>query len=579
MQYYIEHPTYSRNPKKKTDQKTNFEQLWRGSLLLLLTAPYLPVFAAPSIKLDADSFSVAPSTITYRARKGDTLSTIAEYLTTTSRNWVALQKINKIPNERTIPIGTPILIPVALLEQIPASARIVAFSGAISANTADGKDIPLAIDTTLQEGARIETGPNSFITLALADNSRVALPSNSQIKLSHLRSARFTQSPVTEITLVRGRVDSQVSPLKENKGRFEVRSPLAVAGVRGTNFRVNVSDNKMATEVLHGAVAVAKNNRPAGLPLQAGQGSITDAQAVSKAVPLLPEPTLTGNSALQQRPTVRLTVDPLQGARRYRAQIATDQAFQNTLSEIESDTVEIRLDGLIDGNYFARVTAIDNQGLEGYPSITAFKLKARPEPPFPIGPKGKARIANPSLSWSEVPDAIHYHIQIASDDQFTQLVSDDATLTSAQFSPPKLALGPYFWHVATVVTRDGKDDQGPFGDAQAVTLMAPLELPKIEPAGSTLAFRWHGESGQTFVIEIARDAAFTALFLTQESTAPEISIANPPNGIYFVRVKAIDSDGYTGEFSEAQKIVIGGLWRTSDGAPLINTGGITPTGF
>lgn len=575
MQRYMEHPAHHMNNRKFAKHKKH----WRVGFVLLSAGISFQAGAAPLVKLDADSIRVTRSTVTYLAHKGDTLSTIAEQLTTSYRNWDALQKINKIPNDRTIPIGTPILIPLAMLAQIPASAKIVAFSGSVNLTAADGSAIPVAIDATLQQGAQIETGQNSFVTLGLDDNSRIAVPSNSRIKLSHLRDARFTKSPVTEITLVRGRVDSQVSPLKENKGRFEVRSPLAVAGVRGTSFRVNISDRDMATEVLHGVVAVAKNNRPAGLPLQAGQGTITDTQSVRKAVALLPAPTLTGYSALQERPTVRLIVDQMSGARRYRAQIATDQAFENTLSEIDTDTLELRLDGLTDGNYFARVTAIDNQGLEGYPRVAAFTLKARPEPPFPIGPKGKARIASPSFSWSEIPDATHYHIQIANDDQFTQLVVDDPTLTSAQFVPPKLALGSYFWRIAAIVTPQGKDDQGPFGDTQAVSLMATLQLIKIDPAGNTLAFRWHGEPGQNFVIEIAHDAAFTSLFLTQNTIVPEITVANPPNGVYFVRVKAIDSDGYTGQFSEVQKIAIGGAWKTSDGAQLINTGGITQAGF
>lgn len=576
MQRYTGHPTRDMNSRKFSKIK----KLRRVGFMLLAVGIYFQVDAAPLVKLDADSIRVTPTTITYLAHKGDTLSTIAEQLTSSYQNWVALQKINKIPNDRTIPIGTPILIPLGMLVQIPASAKIVAFSGSVNLAAADGSAIPLAIDAKLQEGAQIETGQNSFVTLGLDDNSRIAIPSNSQVKLSHLRNARFTKSPVTEITLVRGRVDSQVSPLKENRGRFEVRSPLAVAGVRGTSFRVNVSDGDMATEVLHGVVAVAKNNRPAaGFSLQAGQGTITDTQSVRKSVALLPAPTLTGNSALQERPTVRLIVDQMSGARRYRAQIATDQAFENILSEIDTDTLELRLDGLIDGNYFARVTAIDGQGLEGYPREAAFTLKARPEPPFPIGPKGKARISDPSFSWSETPDAAHYRIQIATDDQFTQLVVDDATLTSAQFTPPKLVLGSYFWRIATTVTRQGKEDQGPFGDTQMASLMAPLTLPNINPTGETLAFRWHGEPGQSFVIEIAHDAAFTSLFLTQNTIVPEITVANPPDGVYFVRVRAIDSDGYIGQFSEVQKIAIGGSWKTSDGAPLINTGGITQTGF
>lgn len=545
-----------------------------GFLLLLAGAQ---ATAAPA-PIDSDAIQIAPSAITYRARLGDTLSMIAERLTTKRSNWIALAKINAIRNDRAIPVGTAIVIPVALLLQDPGSAKVVALSGIVSATSADGKTSSLEIGSTLYEGTRIETGQNSFLTLALADESRIALPSNSQVKLTSLRNARYTKSPVTEITVLQGRVDSRVSSLKESKGRFEVRSPLAVAGVRGTNFRVDVSNNQMATEVLSGGVAVAQNNRPAALTLQPGQGNVTDAHGVGKAVKLLPEPEVSGGPALQERTTVRITVVPVPGARGYRTQIASDRAAQNILTEIDTGSGDIKIDGLADGNYFARMTAIDAQGLQGLPHVHAFKLKARPEPPLNIQPKGKTRSANLTFSWSEMLAAGSYHLQVATDDKFSNPVIDEATLTSAQFSTEKLPLGSYFWRVATVLNRDGKTDHGPFGDAQAFTLMTPVQLPKIDPAGNALAFSWQAEPGQKFVTEIARDAGFTSLFLTQATSAPEISIPNPPGGSYFIRIKAIDPDGYVGPFSAVQKIVVGSRWVTSDGSPLLNAGGITPAG-
>jgi hypothetical protein len=549
------------------------------AFLALFFAGPSPLFAALPA-LDPSELQVGAATITYRAQLGDTLSVIAEQLTASKSNWVQLAKLNRIGNDRTIPVGTAIIIPVALLPDDPSTAQVSAMSGNIDAIAADGRAIDINIGATLSEGAIINTGSNSFLTLTLPDQSHIALPSNSQVKLSKLRTARYTKSPRTEITLLKGRVESKVSPLDKNKGRFEVHSPLAVAGVRGTDFRVDLAGDRVMTEVLSGGVAVAKKSQPAALTLHPGQGNVTNAKGVGKAVALLPAPQLSGRPQLQERPTIRFTVTPVAGAHGYRAQIATDADAHNILSEIESDNTELKIGGITDGNYFVRITALDQMGLQGIPRVTAFKLKARPEPPISIEPKNKSRSEDVMFSWAEVGNAQAYHLQVASDAGFQQLVVDQAALTAAQFSAGKLPLGTYYWRVATVVEASNGADQGPYGDPQSFNLLPALQVPKIADAiDGDLSFRWSAEPGQNFVVEIGRDAGFSALLLTQTTATPEITAPRPAGGTYFIRVKAIDPDGYVGPFSAPQKIYIGSRWVTSDGLPLLNAGGATQAGY
>ncbi|WP_211445118.1 FecR domain-containing protein [Collimonas humicola] len=550
------------------------------ALLALLSAPSSLLFAAPPA-LDPAALQVDAATITYRAQQGDTLSVIADQLTDNKSNWVQLAKLNHIGNDRTIPIGTAIIIPVALLPDDPSSAQVAAMSGTIDATGADGRPVALGIGTTLTEGAVINTGSNSFLTLSLPDQSHIAIPSNSQVKLSKLRSARYTKSPRTEITLLKGRVESKVSPLEKNKGRFEVHSPLAVAGVRGTDFRVDLVGDRVLTEVLSGGVAVAKKNKPAALTLRAGQGNITSTKGVGKAVALLPQPEFTDSRPqLQERPTVHFTVNPVSGAGGYRAQVATDAGLNNVISEAESDSPEIKINGLEDGKYFVRITALDQAGLQGKPLIAAFTLKARPEPPISIEPKNKSRSENLMFSWAEVGNAQAYHLQVASDAEFSHVVIDEAALSAAQFNAGKLALGAYYWRVATIVETAGGRDQGPYGDPQGFSLLPALQIPKIADAvDGDLSFRWTGEPGQKFVVEIGRDAGFSSLLLTQDTATPEINVPRPASDTYFIRIKAIDADGYVSPFSPAQKVYIGSRWVTSDGSPLLNVGGITQAGY
>ncbi|AMP01767.1 fecR family protein [Collimonas arenae] len=549
-----------------------------GFLLFCFAGSTQLFAAAPA--LDPGSLQVGAATITYRAQLGDTLGVIAEQLTSNKNNWVQLAKLNNIHNDRTIPVGTAIIIPVALLPDDPSSAQVAAMSGTVNATAADGRTIDISIGTTLTEGTVINTGSNSFLTLALPDQSHIALPSNSQVKLTKLRTARYTNSPRTEITLQKGRVESRVSPLDKNKGRFEVHSPLAVAGVRGTNFRVDLVGDRVMTEVLSGGVAVAKTNKPVTLTLHAGQGNVTSIKGVGKAVALLPAPKLSGYPELQERPTVRFSVIPVGGAHGYRAQITTDADARNIISETESNTSDLKIDGLQDGNYFVRIAALDDFGLQGVPQTTAFKLKARPEPPFNVEPKNKSRSENVLFGWTEATNAKAYHLQVARDAAFRDLVVDEPALTATQFTAGKLALGNYFWRVATIVEQADGDDQGPYGDPQGFALLPALQIPKIADAiDGDLSFSWPSEPQQKFVVEIGRDAGFSALLLTQETATPEITVPRPATGTYYIRVKAIDSDGYVGPFSAPQKVYVGSRWVSGDGSPLLNLGGSTPAGY
>ncbi|SDX93828.1 FecR family protein [Collimonas sp. OK242] len=540
-------------------------------------------FAAPPAAppaLNPSSLQVGAATVIYRAQAGDTLSIIAEQLTASKGNWVQLAKLNRIGNDRTIPVGTAIVIPVALLPDDPSTAQVAAMSGHIDAVAADGRPIDISIGTILSEGTIINTGSNSFLSLNLPDQSHIALPSNSRVKLSKLRTARYIRSPRTEITLLKGRVESKVSPLDKNKGRFEVRSPLAVAGVRGTDFRVGLVGDSVTTEVLSGGVAVAKKSQLPALTLHQGQGNVTNAKGVGKAVALLPAPQLKGQSQLQERPAVRFTIAPVAGAHGYRAQIATDADARNIVNEAESDQPEIKINGLEDGAYFVRITALGQTGLQGIPQTTAFTLKARPEPPISIEPKNKSRSEDVMFSWAEVGNAQAYHLQVASDAEFKQLVVDQAALAAPQFSAGKLALGTYYWRVATIVEQADGRDQGPYGDPQSFNLLPALQVPKIADAiDGDLSFRWSAEPGQTFLVDIGRDAGFSALLLTQTTTTPEISVPRPASGTYFIRIKATDPDGYVGPFSPSQKVYIGSHWVTGDGSPLLNVGGNTQAGY
>ncbi|MET3117605.1 hypothetical protein AAKU64_001824 [Undibacterium sp. GrIS 1.8] len=570
----------SQLPSLRSSLRKNLILLILSVASLVLSISSSAVFAAPKSTGEPGSISRTETDMVYYALEGDTLSSIAQRFTEKTPNWVIIGKVNNITNDRTIPIGSLILIPLDLLPADLVEAKVLAMAGTSTAKLPTGAEENITLGNTYKEGTMITTGKNGFLTLVLPDDSRISIPSNSQVKLSKLRMTKYSKSPRTEITLLQGRVESKVTPLESNKGRFEVRSPLAVAGVRGTHFRVSVNDNGIANEVLSGGVAVGSVKKPNTLVIPAGKGNVVTQQGVGDAVDLLPPPTLVGSYQLQEKPTLVFNLEKSSEAKSYHLQIASDAAIQNVLTEVRSVEDRIKIDGLEDGNYFIRASTIDSVGLEGLPLIQAFTLKARPEPPFNVLPKAKIRAEKVDFVWTEAANAQAYRLQVASDSGFEKIVLDQNNIKTVQYSADKLANGKYYWRVATIAQKNGEPNQGPYSDAKVVDF---LPIQKMNPPGdgdaNQLTFNWPSEPGQTFVVQIGRDASFSNIYFFRKLDKPELQIPRIAAGDYFIRVRATDADGYVGEYSSPQKFTIDSRWVSSSGEPIKSDGASVKPGF
>jgi hypothetical protein len=528
----------------------------------------------PAVAEAANPASGVPGTIvigvgeiTYYAQSGDTLSSIALNHTTRSGNWIALGKLNRISKDISIPIGTGITIPANLLPDEPNEGRIIAFSGRIRASAANGAEVPIALGSIIREGTQLETGGNSFLTLSLADQSRVSIPSNSRIRLSKLRMARYTKSPRTEVTLLQGRVESRVAPLNINKGVFEVQSPQSVTGVRGTHFRVALSESHVANEVLSGSVEVGRPGAPAALVLGNGQGNLVTSQNIGRAVELLPAPQLAAAAPAAEGGALRFDLQRVAGAGAYQIQIATDSDAQNILTEGRAADGRIRIQGLRDGSYFVRMSAIDAAGLEGISRIRPFtappERQAASEAPAPLAAPG----APATLSWPASATAQAYRLRIARDPAFRAIV-DEVELARPHYVNATLEPGQYYWQVAAVSVRGGMRAQEPFGRGRPLTVAPAQGAPFVDGSDrDRLWLRWQAAPGQKFQVQVARDPAFTWMLLSSSTDVPEIRLTRPAFGTYYARVQTINPDGSANPFSLAQAFVVTDHWIIHDGEP------------
>jgi hypothetical protein len=107
-------------------------------------------------------------------------------------------------------------------------------------------------------GSLLKTGDASRAELTFADGSVVRVGPGSQLKVDGAAFDGKSKEVTVQATLVAGEAWAKVAKLVDDKAKFQVKTANAVAGVRGTVFRVNVDkDEATVVKVYNGAVAVA----------------------------------------------------------------------------------------------------------------------------------------------------------------------------------------------------------------------------------------------------------------------------------------------------------------------------------
>lgn len=556
---------------------------------LLLTLASATVSAQTTKTAAPGQIAKAGDSIVYGIAQAETLSSISQRFTGTPKHWAAIGKYNGIRNDRTIPIGSAIAIPAYLLPDKNAFAIIVSVQGEVSIITKDGDTVAAKAGGSLVEGTLIATADDGFIALQLKDGTTFALPPASNLQLSELRVQEYTGRPRTALTLQKGRITSLVTPFSLPKSQYKVQTPLAIAGVRGTLFRINFDGERSFSEVLQGTVNVAPEGRASAVQsrnVHANYGAISTGKTqITTPTPLPAPPQLAASAELEQRLPLRFSLTQSEAAA-FRVGIFTDVQGLHQVAETRGardnngDTTQLRIADLADGDYYVHASAINQQGLEGSPVVHKLRLKARPFPPFPQTPGAKVRGAadgnpiNVRFQWTDAGIGYQYHLQIAADNGFTQILSEPPSLSAVGFAHDFANTGTYFWRVATIAFKNGIADQGPWSDIKQFQLLPPQQMPAVSQGRDRLQFSWRGDAGQHFVFETSASPTFDSPLQRAETAQTHAEFPIPPAGIYYARLQSIDSDGYRGTYSLPQKFVVERRWQTGYGDEL--TAGAAP---
>lgn len=511
---------------------------------------------------------------TYRTQPGDNLWDLSKEYLTSMRYWRRLQRLNGIDRPIHIPPGTRLRIPLEWLRIEPFSVSVLMAHGEVRLRSAgSGTNASLPAGASLGSGDELTTGTDGNALLGFPDGTQLLLQHNSHLTLDTLNAYGNGSVLDIRLQLKRGRTESQVPPSRDPNSRYEIRTPAATSGVRGTAFRMQMdADHPIArTEVTQGKVDVGGGGTVVSVP--ESFGTVVEAgQPPAKPRPLLPAPTLKGLAQVFDRIPIALHWPAVTGARGYRAQLGPKAQPKAFLVDEVLSVAELKIEDLPDGEYLLRIRGIDALGLEGLDAAHAFTVAAHPLPPALQRPPPGARTAQsrPTFEWASADPCTRYRLQLAGDAEFASPYADLSELSTPRWSPEQpLPIGDHFWRVSCA---DPAGGYGPFSLPRKLTILPLPAAPIVDKARqrhSEVIFRWRTETPvRGFQYQLAQEPGFRRILRDGQLREPQLAIPRPKHLPLYLRVRSVTADGIPGRYSATQKILPPRLPFWARGSPL-----------
>ncbi|WCL49003.1 FecR domain-containing protein [Leptospira sp. GIMC2001] len=215
-----------------------------------------------------NSIEKPPGSKTIVVKKGETLSYIAKTHLSNPSRWKELLKYNNIPNPNLIIPGLELVIPAHLGKAPIAFANFLL--GKVDWRAAEGSQEwkPLKREHGLFPLDTVRTLDKAKADLSIEGTGTVRLNENSLLQINSLKDEKSPPS----VYLRKGSLDSFISKLittdsQKPAERLQVVTASSVAGVRGTEFRVEIGDKDSSTiSCFDGLVTVSAQNKTVEVP-------------------------------------------------------------------------------------------------------------------------------------------------------------------------------------------------------------------------------------------------------------------------------------------------------------------------
>lgn len=153
------------------------------------------------------------------------------------------------------------------------AGTVMQLNGPLFAKKADGKVKILAIKSEVESGDTLLTEKDTYALIKLIDNSEITLKPNTSFVIEQFSyEAQQPDGDHAIFSLLKGGLRSVTGLLgKRNKERFEMKTPSATIGIRGTTFTATLVGGVPATALPSSA---ASSSLSPGLYVQVIEGMI-----------------------------------------------------------------------------------------------------------------------------------------------------------------------------------------------------------------------------------------------------------------------------------------------------------------
>ncbi len=250
---------------------------------------------------------------------------------------------------------------------------------------------------------------------------------------------------------------------------------------------------------------------------------------------------------------------PVQGAVEYKIELSTDPVFTTVNESYKTyGTSLMPLNSIPDNLYYWRVCGLDSNDHCGDWSQVGNFLKRVPGPQLlsPVSGFNPANgeVTTPRFSWTLVPGAATYCLELARNAQFDPVAySENTNLTEIALTnaiPP----GGYYWRVRGVQANNQPGSWSAVGQF-TLLLRAPRLVAPLNQASVIIPFLvWSAPpEAVAFRVEISTDLAFLVGVRTYTTNNTQLTPVDalPPGVPIYWRVTSLDSQNHVGGVSAA----------------------------
>lgn len=248
------------------------------------------------------------------------------------------------------------------------------------------------------------------------------------------------------------------------------------------------------------------------------------------------------------------------GANLYTIQISETDDFSAIL--VEDIISNNSFNYLFSNNkvYFWRVRGLSDENKSDWSEVYTFSTPI--EKPILLSPANNSELNSNdlTLTWRLINSATEYYIDIATDQEFNNILVDGLSTTEDKFSPNDLEFGnTYYWRVSAKINNNVTD----YSDIWSFELKRDIVLPSnfvltspengsIDIDTNSIKLTWESaENANRYSVEVADNEDFNStLFDDNSLIETEFNLTNlESNKKHYWRVKAFNDDGES-DFSE-----------------------------